>query len=330
MVQDLTRGEVNYDQERGESLLNALRKDPSAWIPSELEEPDTTAKEIFERAISLFNQGDHSSAEREFRKAIELEPSYIGVLHNSVVRGFENAEDWQRAINAMRFVIWVAPDYKIARNNLAVAYLNYGVQLASEGEFERAIELYSTALGVEANSDIVSQIKKNIASSFTSLGIRGYETGKLEQSWKHMLRACNFDAGEHTRRNLGLAYTLYAISLVESKQFADAVYYFESAADTGFVNAVMLNDYGVALASLGLLNEAIRRFERALEFLPGDGMIQQNLSLARSQQESPGSEVPVEFHTEGMRPEYYSEPLQTQEYKSARLPIKSPEYLVPA
>lgn len=329
VVQDLTREQLNYDRERGKSLLDELRKNPTAWRPNELEDPDIKAKEVFERAVELLNQGDHSAAEREFRRAIVLEPSYVAVLHNSMIKSFENAEDWQRAISAMRFVVWVAPNYLIARNNLAVAYLNYGFQEATQGNFQLALDIYSTALGVQADSDIVSQIKRNMASSSTSLGIRARDEGDFEQSRNHLLRACSFDPTEPTRHNLGLAYALLGMSLVESERFVDAIYHFEHAVDTGFLSPEMLNYHGVALASNGRLSEAIRKFERALELMPSDSAIQENLSLARSQQNS-SMHMTLRFKTEKIRQKYYQVPVQQQEYTRARLPMKSPEYSLPA
>jgi tetratricopeptide (TPR) repeat protein len=325
-VEGLVKKKFPHDEQRAQALLRELRESPTTWTPLEPQEPDTKAREVFEQGIALMNQGDHPSAERYFQRAIELEPSYAAVLHNSVVRSFQGDEDWQRAINAMRFVLRVAPTYALARNNLAIAFMNYGFKEAKEGNFPLAIEIYMSALGIEAARDILDQIRKNIASSFTELATKARDSGNLQESLHNLARACAFYPDPQTRYNLGLAYTLYAKSKIESDQYGDAVYLFERALDTGFMDAVMMNHYGVALACLAELPEAIRAFELALDLAPGDKTIQDNLELARSQELLSTMVTKSRFGMEETKREYSPLPLHSDKHLQARLPIKSPEY----
>jgi tetratricopeptide (TPR) repeat protein len=290
--------------------------------------PDEDGRKLFELGGEMFNRGDHSGAEEAFRSAIRLDPTYIGVLHNSMVKSISDTEDWQRTITMLRFVMRVDYDYALARDNLAAAYLNYGNQEAQNGNFELAIDIYTTGLCIDASADILSQLKANTGAALTSLGIQAGNSGNLGESLRWMLRACNYHPSQVTRHNVGLAYTVYAISLLEEHKPAEAIYYFEEALQVGFFDPVVFNNYGVALASLGQLAEAERKFERALEVAPEDATIQGNIAKARRQialfaehadWQEKIKETPVDFELSVAPPEYLMPParLESAEYVMA-------------
>lgn len=249
--------------------------------PHQVRSVEKVAKETFEYGISLLNEGKLIEAEKAFRRAVDLRPDYIRVLHNSMVRSFEGVEDWGLRINAMRLVRRVSPTYEPARNNLAIAYMNLGVEKAHEGDIDSARDLFHTALGVEASEDILCDLRRNLAAAYTGLGARAHSQGRFEESLAHMGRACAFFPNEQTRHNLGLAYVFLALALLQDKEFDGAIHYFESAEDTGLILPQSLNNYGVALALKGRLNEASRAFERALEIDPENATIQGNLNRAQ-------------------------------------------------
>jgi tetratricopeptide (TPR) repeat protein len=268
--------DLEFEDEDGEFLGFAYSVKPEQMINIY-----AVAGEAFERGLVLLNEGKLFEAEREFQGAIGLKPNYISVLHNSIVRSFEDSEDWQGRINAMRFVLRVAPKYELARNNLAVAYMNYGVQKASEGNIESALYLYTIALGIAVAPDIVSDLRKNLAASHTELGIHAYGKGEFLASLSHMRQACALHSCEQTRHNLGLAYVYMALSVFNEGKLEDAIGLFERAEETGLLLPQSLSDYGATLALSGRLDEAIRAFERALELDPENTIAQRNLTLAR-------------------------------------------------
>ena len=63
---------------------------------------------------------------------------------------------------------------------------------------------------------------------------------------------------------------------MEARDYQKAVALFERAEDLGLFSPELTNDYGVALAGAGKLDEAIRAFERALLLAPGNLTIQIN------------------------------------------------------
>jgi superkiller protein 3 len=250
----------------------------------------------FEEGICLLNEGKLSDAQRAFRKAIDLRPSYIGVLHNSIVKSFEGSDDWQRRIEAMRIVLRLDPGYGVARDNLAIAYLNYGVQKVHKGQRDDALTLFLSAIGVACSEDVADRIKQNLAAWYTSSGLEAYEACKAEKlrgnysdaernlmaSVNNMARACAQKQSEQTRHNLGLAYGFLALFYLDIQRPNESVYWFEMTEDTGLLLQGLLNDYGVALVAVGRWADAILAFERALELDPESEVVQWNLGSLTS------------------------------------------------
>ncbi|MCI0487389.1 MAG: DUF4926 domain-containing protein [Blastocatellia bacterium] len=279
--------------------------------PEQIININVLAKEIFERGIDLLNRGSQLEAEREFQRAIELIPSYIGVLHNSIVKSSEGSNDWEEGIEIMRFVLRIDPQYKPARDNLAIAFLNLGVQKAKEDDINEACLLYYRALGVESSQEIVSDIRKNLAAAYTFLGLQSHESGQFEEARGRMLRAFEIAPNENTRHNLGLAYAFSGGFFLDQDELEKSIWLFESAEDAGLVTPKLLNDYGVALARSNRLDEAIRAFERALELAPENKDIQANLELAKSN-------AVTGFNRGQLSAEFYPPPpMQSQDYVAA-------------
>ncbi|MEK6410447.1 MAG: DUF4926 domain-containing protein [Acidobacteriota bacterium] len=254
--------------------------------PNQIRTQEEVAKEVFEAGRTLFGQGNHLEAESRFREAVALSPGYIGVLHNDLVRTLSDSADWPRHIWAMRFVLRIDSTYELARYNLAIAYLKYGVEQAGQENLRFAGEIFLEAIAVQPNPDpgFEELIQTNLACVHTSLGIQAYEQGRLEQAVADMLRACAYRPGEATRRNVGLAHAMLAVSDVEANRFEKAIQEFERAEDAGFIAPESLNDYGVALARVGRTAEAVATFERTLVLAPDDEVVKANLGLAEAQQ----------------------------------------------
>ncbi len=260
------------------------------------------AQEAFDRGWTAFNNGDRHTAKSEFLQAIELLPSYLGFLNNQLMVNLESAGEWQRAIIAMRFVLELKPDYEVARNNLALAYLNYGVQEADGGKLGSAADLYYIALSIASSNNIINIARSNLAATHTLLGELAYRKGNLNESLHHMLQACTFDPNADTRRNAGLAFAFLARYLFSIGDFNGAIYNFQQAEDTGLLIMELINDYGVALAMINRLDEAIIKFEQALSLDPNNKDIQENLEQARKKTPKGFHSQPPEIHYKKILP----------------------------
>lgn len=266
----------------------------------------------FQRGVVLLNvEGNAPSAEQAFREAIALRPASKGLLLNSMLHS--TGEDWSFAINGLRMVLRIAPDYGYARDNLAVAFLNYGVEKAQEGSLGDALELFYNAIGITNDEEITSKIRENFAATHVQIGIKFHEAYQKDHNIElltsvvmAMRRAVEVFPDRRAQRNLGKAYAHLALAYLKNDDLQEAIVAFERAEDTGLLHHELLNDYGVALAASVRLDEAIRAFERAIELAPEDEGIKKNLALAVSRFSS-GSrgvehfQVAEEFAVEGFR-----------------------------
>jgi tetratricopeptide (TPR) repeat protein len=247
--------------------------------PDQIKNIDVMAKEIYAEGMAHLQQGNMIKAARDFRRAIELIPSYIRGLHESLRRSIAEKKDWQLFIPLLRFVRLVDPSYEIAKHNLAVAYLNYGVQEANNGNYEVAIQLFQYALRIDTPAHITNLIKKNIAAGHTALGMDAHEKGKFELSKQHFEAACTFLTDDKTRRNLGMSYYHLAIFYTNEGDLQKAITCYEWAEDSGLIVPNILNNHARALAISGEIDEAILLMESAQSLAPEDKMIKSNLAI---------------------------------------------------
>src|SRR5713101_389641 len=147
--------------------------------PEQIKNIDTIAREYYQKGMAALNSGKFLESLRDLRKAIELIPSYIRGLHNSLAQSIGPHEDWPRFIFAMKLIWLLDPHYEMARENLAIAYLNLGVQEAKGGEFDQSLITFHAALAVKASQEVVDLIKNNIASSYTALGTRAFSNSEM-------------------------------------------------------------------------------------------------------------------------------------------------------
>lgn len=278
--------------------------------PEQIRNIDAIAKEAFSRGMELLNSGLMERSQSEFREAIALKPRYIGILNNLFGEAYRDSGDWEALIVATRFLIRLDSSYAIVWKNLAIAHLNYGVQLAKTGRVEDAISLFLRALTIPSSAEIAEDIRSNLAAAHTTLGIRAHEAGKLNEACAHMLQACAFQPNEVTRRNLGLAYSLQAEALMAEQRFAEAVAFFERSQDAGFVSPESLNNYGLALARQSRFSEATSAFEMALRLTPGDDLVLANLRSARQERtiDLKAYDLPADFDH---GPPFHSQRCQT-------------------
>jgi tetratricopeptide (TPR) repeat protein len=237
----------------------------------------------------LLNSGNPSDAEREFKEAVELKPATRGIFLHSILSNSGN--DWAAAIPLLRMLVRIAPTYEHARDNLAIAFLNLGVEIVNNGSIEGgsvsdANEHFYLALGATTDSEILNQARKNFAASYTKLGTYYHEKGEAFNTLECMKRAREAFPDEATRRNLGVAYAHMARALMRERHFDQAAAQFENAEDTGVVLPELLNDYGVALVALGRPSEAKLSFERALGMAADNEVVRGNLTVLSSRETS--------------------------------------------
>lgn len=291
--------------------------------PNQIRTEEEVAKNAFQHGIVLINQGKPTEAEKEFQRAIDLRPALIVNLHNSILNTFENTNEWEQFIVALRLVLRLNPDFEvegynmsfIARNNLAMAYQNYAVQKANEGDMQTAITYFQFAMGVKSRPETLSLIRRNLAKAYTSLGIEAAQTDAAQTAdyvaaVARLSHACEVDPNDMTRHNLGTAYARMAKHYLDDGDYEEAISIFDHAIDLGSIFPDVLNDYGMALAMAGHEDDAILAFQRALTLAPENEIILRNLRLVEG-----GSSVGI--NTIEIQAGFDAQPMQQQEYSRA-------------
>jgi tetratricopeptide (TPR) repeat protein len=248
--------------------------------PDQLVNIDVQAKELYERGMKLQREGDVVEATRAFKGAIELRPSYIRSLHESFRISCIPSQNFEGFLSGLVIVKMLNPDYELARQNIAITYLNWGVAEAEKNNLEFALHLFQSALRAEAPPDVVQLVKENISGTHSMLGLREHQKGDVVIAVKHFETALSFNPNSRTRHDLGLAYANLADFLIENDRYDEAIVNYRYAEDTGLISASVYNNHAVALATTGKLELAIIILESALHLSPGDKTIENNLMNA--------------------------------------------------
>jgi tetratricopeptide (TPR) repeat protein len=128
----------------------------STFLFSQEEWPyDPEATVHFERAIQLKAQGQYIEAEREYLKAIAIDPTFDHALYN-LGNLYIQLEQYHDAISMYDKILSVKPKYKSAYYNLGLAY-------KFSGQPEQAVVAFGDAILIGHNTripDSLDQIKE--------------------------------------------------------------------------------------------------------------------------------------------------------------------------
>jgi tetratricopeptide (TPR) repeat protein len=247
--------------------------------PNHILNVEAVAKETYEKGVESLKSGASFEGRRKLREAIRMSPTLIGVLLNSVLDSFGSSDDWDKLISVLHFVCGLSPDYELARNNLAIAYLNRGVQQSKYGDLDGALRLMYPAIGIATSLETSSLVRQNLAATHTSLAMVAHkrslaETNQdatlkyLKDALDNMAKACAIEPTDVTKHNLGLAHAFLGNALVKLGDNLTAAAFFELAEDMGTRFPELHNNHGVALAFSGNLDAAVEQFEAALQLEP--------------------------------------------------------------
>jgi tetratricopeptide (TPR) repeat protein len=248
---------------------------------------ENLSRGAFVRAMAAVERCDWVTAERELGIAIDLRPGYIGSFVNSILVTDNLTKSRLRdnvdfLIPLLRIAVRVDPTYEIARINLAIAFLNFGVANARQGKLREALDLFYSALGIKTDDETESKIRTNIVRALTSLGESFFRKGRVEDSFSSIRGAFLVIQDETTRRRLGVAFGNLGLFYMKAQNFDLAIQSFERAEDSGVVVADFLNDYGICLVYKNRVSEATRVFERALEIDSQNELARVNLLKLRN------------------------------------------------
>ncbi len=199
--------------------------------------------------------GDYSSAIREFKAALDLNPNYIFALSN-LGNIYGKLKNYPESAKFFRKAISIKPDYAPANYNL-------GKALHVMGKPNKAREHYQKA--VEANPYFAEAIF-NLAHLETQLGF-------YEDSIK------NYKKFLELQPKLGKAYLGLGRALLGVKENSKAVEAFQQAVELNPSSLSANVNLATAHLNLGDIDDSILIFNRILERFPKIAGIHKNLGL---------------------------------------------------
>jgi tetratricopeptide (TPR) repeat protein len=217
---------------------------------------------------ALYYRKDLDMAIVCYRKAIDLNPKWVAMIHIELGIALWEQRKLEEAIASYEKAIEVGPQFAAAHNNL-------GVALYDKGKLDEAIACYHRAIALDPK----------YATAHNNLGNALAGKGKVEEAIACYHKAIALDAKDATAHyNLGNA--LYGKGQVD-----EAIACWRKAIALDPKDAKAHDNLGIALAGKGQVDEAIAYFRKAVALEPTNARFQFNLGHALARQRKLGEAI---------------------------------------
>lgn len=224
--------------------------------------------------------GQLAEAEKDFRKAAELNPSYADAHINLGVTLQEQGK-LDAAIAAYRHALSINPAYAEAHNNM-------GNALKDQGHLDQAIAAYQQAL----------HLKHAYAEAHNNLGVAWQMTGDAEAAIASYRRALDIHPTYvEALNNLG-------VTLQDAGQLDEAIAAFDRALAIRPTYAEAHSNRGNALKAQDRLDAAMAAYQRAVELRPGYAEAHNNMGNVLKDQGKPDEAMAAFQRALHIRPGY--------------------------
>jgi tetratricopeptide (TPR) repeat protein len=95
------------------------------------------AEECYYKALDLFSEGKHEEAIGEYKKAVELDPSFTDAMHG-LCRSYQDLERFDEAIEIASKIAEIDPTDILAHTSLSILYQRKGMVPEAEAEANKA------------------------------------------------------------------------------------------------------------------------------------------------------------------------------------------------
>jgi tetratricopeptide (TPR) repeat protein len=95
------------------------------------------AEECYYRALDFFSEGKHEEAIGEYKKAVELDPSFTDAMHG-LCRSYQDLERFDEAIEIASKIAEIDPTDILAHTSLSILYQRKGMVPEAEAEANKA------------------------------------------------------------------------------------------------------------------------------------------------------------------------------------------------
>jgi tetratricopeptide (TPR) repeat protein len=200
---------------------------------------------LVDLGVSLANEGVYEEAEKEFRRAIRIDPDmFIAHYNYGVILGRMNR--LKEAENAYKKAIELAPKIGLAQNNL-------GIILTKSRKYEEAEETYRDAIKkLPSTSPYLSIAHLNLGKLLCDL--RRYDEAEIE-----------YNEAKRLDPNLKEAYVNLGNLYVEQEAYKEAKKEYKQALEIDYQMPNVHNNLGVVLAKLNMFEEAKAEFEQVIK-----------------------------------------------------------------
>jgi Flp pilus assembly protein TadD len=242
--------------------------DRAANIPEFVNLPGDAIADIREQFLDAYsflragmaneNTGDHTGAERAYRRGLEIAPDNVE-LRNAL--GWTLFQDGRTADAVTEYKLALAANPKHAKthNNLALA-------LVELGELEEAASHFEASLAIEPKAEI-----------YSDLGFAMARLGKPQEALADYQKALELDP------SCASAHLNLAVMLVQAGKFREAESHYRQALP-GRPTAETHNGLGYVLARQDRTDEAIAEFRTAIDLDPRFAPAYNNLTDALAMQ----------------------------------------------
>ncbi len=236
------------------------------------------AQQLFDEGFLLLQNGHASSARDRFRKAFDLNPKLAGTLMNSALMLAARGK-YEAMIAICQLILELQPGYALARENLAITFLNRGVKYARRRALDSAVKDFNASLMAGASEQTAKVVQHNLIAAYTQIGILHIEIRRYEEAVGHFQLALILSPSEAMRKNLAIALVALAASKSELATLPLEPVFFRLPMQMGLTLSECLNAYGATLAILGELPKAQHILEAAVENDPTNDLARNNLAI---------------------------------------------------
>ena len=118
-------------------MSTSITAGEGARISRMAEDPKLAAEDHYYRALDLFSDNQHELAVEEYKKAIELDPTFTDAMHG-LTRALQDLQRYDDAIAVAQRLAEIDPDDVLAHTSLSVLYMKKGMIPEAEAEGAKA------------------------------------------------------------------------------------------------------------------------------------------------------------------------------------------------
>lgn len=244
------------------------------------------AQSYFENGLLSLQNRLYERAKEQFGKSFALDPKYRGTLL-MMTNQLAAKGSFDAAILVYALLLELSPDYTQARENLAIAHMNYGIFLARQGSFPLSMDNFLKALAVRPSEATIKKIRDNIAVTYTNLGVSYSNANQFQLALACFQRAFTIEPSDTSRKNLATAMISAATAGLGRQAREGRAELFKEPLLMGLTLSECLTAVGATLAALGETTEARLVTEAAVEADPSNGIAHHNLRILLGQTPEP-------------------------------------------